>query len=146
MQRSWLWHQKIGQQLNRIYMFQVRIEYLWSSVPGHTCEALHQGCRSGAQSQRHLWSWLSPFVTVAPNPPWSSPTSFLTPNSAKMPTSWSPYHALTSHLKPSLQQESALSWGYKNWLLNHGKCRFSLSIRRLACCTLRAHVNSALCS
>ena len=45
---------------------------------------------------------------------------------SKNATPWSPYHALTSHLKPSLQQESALSWGYKNRLLTHGKCRLSL--------------------
>ena len=42
--------------------------FCWVLPQGHRCETLYQGHRR-AQKPGHLWSWLSPFVTIAKRPP-----------------------------------------------------------------------------
>ena len=42
--------------------------FCWVLPQGHRCKTLYQGHRR-AQKPGNLWSWLSPFVTIAKRPP-----------------------------------------------------------------------------
>ena len=78
--------------------------------------------------------------------PWSSLTSFLTPNYAKMPTSVNTVKHVNQAPNANLPA-GILSWGCNNWLLTQKDCQLSLVCQELlARGTHSAHIISALCS
>ena len=115
---------------------------------------------SVAQSQGHLWNWLSPIVTIAKSPPDPyRPVSWPHIINRKNCLPWySPSSALTNHLMPPFQQQFS-SWGYKNWLLTQERVGSPLSlvavltafgrpslVRRSAHCACSTLIISAPCS
>ena len=73
----------------------------------------------------------SPLCNQLPKAPWSSLTSFLTPNQAKMPSPVNTLEHPNLSPKPNLPA-GPLSWGYKSWLLTHENCRLSLVCQEVA--------------
>lgn len=95
------------------------------STSGHRFKATPQLLKAKPEF-RHLWSLLEPFVTVIA--PWSSLTSFLTPNGKDVHAS-EPYRALTNQQHP--QQPSRDSFFFfVMWLkmqaLNSRSCQLFL--------------------
>ena len=135
---------QINKQINTFFLSFWRD--LCGVLPCKSCKVLHQSHGHGAQKQSRLWSWLSSYVTAAKSPPDHHPQASWPHTGQKCPPQHSPYSSLTNLLMPAFQQEFSRSWGYKNWLLIHEKCRLSLVQQEVGLLHCSALVIFAPCS